>query len=59
MYIISFFAEMSLVLGEKFIAERLICGRIGKYLERPIIADTVVQPPCEHGVTQVVAHLSA
>ena len=36
---------MSLVLGEKFIAERLICGRIGKYLERPIIADAVVQPP--------------
>ena len=35
MYIISFFAKMSLVLGEKFIAERLICDRIGKYLERP------------------------
>ena len=34
MYIISFFAEMSLVLGEKFIAECLICGRIGKYLWR-------------------------
>ena len=41
MYIISFFAEMSLVLGEKFIAECLICGRIGKYLERPIIAYTL------------------
>ena len=26
---------MSLVLGEKFIAECLICDRIGKYLEHP------------------------